>query len=137
MNVKYRSLIIALILNIVLSIVMAFININLGMIVMLIGILVVPILINVIAILVSQRTLGIGSLLIMSLFNLGYYIVSANAIMHNPQFSELASRFSRENDGFYIHMSSNWLAISQLVFIFLLYFVVSFLISKLLTKRVK
>lgn len=136
MNINYKSVLFSLILNIIFSIFMAIININLGLIIMILGILIVPILINVISIKLSKKPYNILTIFIMSIFNIIYYIISAKSILHNPKFFQLASKYSHEENGFYIHMNTNLLSLSQLVFLFLLYFILSFLLGKIFTKKV-
>jgi len=135
LNAKYKSILISFVLNIVCSIMMSIININLGMIVMLLGIIIIPIMINMISICFSKTKYTISLIFIMSIFNLIYYVISAKSIMHNPVFYDIASKYAYEKDGFYTSMNTNLLSLSQLTFLFLLYFVLSYLLAKLFTKR--
>lgn len=137
MNTKYKTLLIALVFNILFSMIMAFININLGLVVMILGIIIVPIVLNIISLLFGKSDGNVVIIFIMVIFNILYYIVSAKSIMNNPKFSILASSYSHEKDGFYVHMNTNLISLSQLIFLFLLYFVMTFLLAKLFIKRGK
>ncbi|WP_114604093.1 Msa family membrane protein [Staphylococcus sp. EZ-P03] len=136
MNLKIKHITVALILNFICSILMAIININLGLIVMIIGMIVVPLLINTFSFIVGQGNRSILNVFIMSIFNLIYYIITSNSVMHNTKFKEVLAKYSYEKGDFFIHLNANLTALSQLIFIFLFYFVISFLIMKLFRKSV-
>lgn len=96
MNLKIKHITVALILNFICSILMAIININLGLIVMIIGMIVVPLLINTFSFIVGQGNRSILNVFIMSIFNLIYYIITSNSVMHNTKFKEVLAKYSYE-----------------------------------------
>ncbi|WP_425319121.1 Msa family membrane protein [Staphylococcus lutrae] len=113
---------------------MGIININLGLFVMIIGVIIIPVMINIICFKLSNEPYKIKTIFLMTLFNVFYYVIVSKSIMSNSKFYEIASRYSHEENGFYIHMNTNLLSLSQLVFISLLYFVLSFLLIRIFRK---
>src|SRR5699024_2275324 len=114
---------------------MSIININLGLIVMLLGIIIIPIMINMISICFSKTKYTISLIFIMSIFNIFHYVISGISIIHNPVFYDIDLEYVYEKDVFYTSIYTNLLLLSQLTFLFLLYFVLSYLLAKLFTKR--
>ncbi|HGH0883573.1 TPA: Msa family membrane protein, partial [Staphylococcus pseudintermedius] len=125
---KRKVLLLSLISNILLSIVMSVINVNLGIITMIFGIILIPILLNFTLLCLSNKVYNIASIFFMSFFNLIYYIISAKSIQNNPKFLKLASTYTHQSNGFYVEMNTNLLSFTQIVFIILFYFTLTFLI---------
>ncbi|WP_390524564.1 Msa family membrane protein, partial [Staphylococcus pseudintermedius] len=133
---KRKVLLLSLISNILLSIVMSVINVNLGIITMIFGIILIPILLNFTLLCLSNKVYNIASIFFMSFFNLIYYIISAKSIQNNPKFLKLASTYTHQSNGFYVEMNTNLLSFTQIVFIILFYFTLTFLIMIFFKRRV-
>ncbi|EOD6226918.1 Msa family membrane protein [Staphylococcus pseudintermedius] len=133
---KRKVLLLSLISNILLSIVMSVINVNLGIITMIFGIILIPILLNFTLLCLSNKVYNIASIFFMSFFNLIYYIISAKSIQNNPKFLKLASTHTHQSNGFYVEMNTNLLSFTQIVFIILFYFTLTFLIMIFFKRRV-
>ncbi|MCE5357619.1 Msa family membrane protein [Staphylococcus pseudintermedius] len=119
-----------------LSIVMSVINVNLGIITMIFGIILIPVLLNFTLLCLSNKVYNIASIFFMSFFNLIYYIISAKSIQNNPKFLKLASTYTHQSNGFYVEMNTNLLSFTQIVFIILFYFTLTFLIMIFFKRRV-
>lgn len=111
---------------------MSLININLGLIFMIIGLLLFPLLSNILSIMICNKMYNLSSLFIMSLFNIIYYCIVSKSIMSNPKFKEISNDFATNNNDFYIEINQNLLTIPQFIFSFLIYFCSTYLISKIL-----
>ncbi|WP_420802191.1 Msa family membrane protein [Staphylococcus pseudintermedius] len=133
---KRKVLLLSLISNILLSIVMSVINVNLGIITMIFGIILIPILLNFTLLCLSNKVYNIASIFFMSFFNLIYYIISAKSIQNNPKFLKLASTYTHQSNGFYVEMNTNLLSFTQIIFIILFYFTLTFLIMIFFKRRV-
>ncbi|WP_394815061.1 Msa family membrane protein, partial [Staphylococcus pseudintermedius] len=133
---KRKVLLLSLISNILLSIVMSVINVNLGIITMIFGIILIPVLLNFTLLCLSNKVYNIASIFFMSFFNLIYYIISAKSIQNNPKFLKLASTYTHQSNGFYVEMNTNLLSFTQIVFIILFYFTLTFLIMIFFKRRV-
>ncbi|MGK4876767.1 Msa family membrane protein [Staphylococcus pseudintermedius] len=133
---KRKVLLLSLISNILLSIVMSVINVNLGIITMIFGIILIPILLNFTLLCLSNKVYNIASIFFMSFFNLIYYIISAKSIQNNPKFLKLASTYTHQSNGFYVEMNTNLLSFTQIVFIILFYFTLTFLVMIFFKRRV-
>ncbi|MGS4151344.1 Msa family membrane protein [Staphylococcus pseudintermedius] len=133
---KRKVLLLSLISNILLSIVMSVINVNLGIITMIFGIILIPILLNFTLLCLSNKVYNIASIFFMSFFNLIYYIISAKSIQNNPKFLKLASTYTHQSNGFYVEMNTNLLSFTQIVFIILFYSTLTFLIMIFFKRRV-
>ncbi|MGO4028301.1 Msa family membrane protein [Staphylococcus pseudintermedius] len=133
---KRKVLLLSLISNILLSIVMSVINVNLGIITMIFGIILIPILLNFTLLCLSNKVYNIASIFFMSFFSLIYYIISAKSIQNNPKFLKLASTHTHQSNGFYVEMNTNLLSFTQIVFIILFYFTLTFLIMIFFKRRV-
>ncbi|WP_394852577.1 Msa family membrane protein [Staphylococcus pseudintermedius] len=133
---KRKVLLLSLISNILLSIVMSVINVNLGIITVIFGIILIPILLNFTLLCLSNKVYNIASIFFMSFFNLIYYIISAKSIQNNPKFLKLASTYTHQSNGFYVEMNTNLLSFTQIVFIILFYFTLTFLIMIFFKRRV-
>ncbi|MGS4169107.1 Msa family membrane protein [Staphylococcus pseudintermedius] len=133
---KRKVLLLSLISNILLSIVMSVINVNLGIITMIFGIILIPVLLNFTLLCLSNKVYNIASIFFMSFFNLIYYLISAKSIQNNPKFLKLASTYTHQSNGFYVEMNTNLLSFTQIVFIILFYFTLTFLIMIFFKRRV-
>ncbi|HGH5527955.1 TPA: Msa family membrane protein [Staphylococcus pseudintermedius] len=133
---KRKVLLLSLISNILLSIVMSVINVNLGIITMIFGIILIPVLLNFTLLCLSNKVYNIASIFFMSFFKLIYYIISAKSIQNNPKFLKLASTYTHQSNGFYVEMNTNLLSFTQIVFIILFYFTLTFLIMIFFKRRV-
>ncbi|EOB0812484.1 TPA: Msa family membrane protein [Staphylococcus pseudintermedius] len=133
---KRKVLLLSLISNILLSIVMSVINVNLGIITMIFGIILIPVLLNFTLLCLSNKVYNIASIFFMSFFNLIYYIISAKSIQNNPKFLKLASTYTHQSNGFYVEMNTNLLSFTQIVFIILFYFTLTFLVMIFFKRRV-
>ncbi len=128
------NIIFSFILNLVFSFIMSLINVNLGLIFMILGLLIFPLLSNILSIIFSKNTYNLVSLFIMSLFNILYYYIVSNSIMSNPKFKEISDDFTTEKNDFYIEINQNLLTIPQFIFSFLIYFCLTYLILKIFFK---
>lgn len=126
------NIIFSFILNLVFSFIMSLINVNLGLIFMILGLLIFPLLSNILSIIFSKNTYNLVSLFIMALFNILYYYIVSNSIMSNPKFKEISDDFTTKKNDFYIEINQNLLTIPQFIFSFLIYFCSTYLISKIL-----
>ncbi|MCE5547886.1 Msa family membrane protein [Staphylococcus pseudintermedius] len=133
---KRKVLLLSLISNILLSIVMSVINVNLGIITMIFGIILIPVLLNFTLLCLSNKVYNIASIFFMSFFNLIYYIISAKSIQNNPKFLKLASTYTHQSNGFYVEINTNLLSFTQIVFIILFYFTLTFLVMIFFKRRV-
>lgn len=88
------NIIFSFILNLVFSFIMSLINVNLGLIFMILGLLIFPLLSNILSIIFSKNTYSLVSLFIMALFNILYYYIVSNSIMSNPKFKEISDDFT-------------------------------------------
>lgn len=128
------NIILSFILNLVFSFIMSLINVNLGLIFMILGLLIFPLLSNILSIIFSKNTYNLVSLFIMALFNILYYYIVSNSIMSNPKFKEISDDFTTEKNDFYIEINQNLLTIPQFIFSFLIYFCLTYLILKIFFK---
>lgn len=128
------NIIFSFILNLVFSFIMSLINVNLGVIFMILGLLIFPLLSNILSIIFSKNTYNLVSLFIMALFNILYYYIVSNSIMSNPKFKEISDDFTTEKNDFYIEINQNLLTIPQFIFSFLIYFCLTYLILKIFFK---
>ncbi|WP_206748582.1 hypothetical protein, partial [Staphylococcus equorum] len=94
------NIIFSFILNLVFSFIMSLINVNLGLIFMILGLLIFPLLSNILSIIFSKNTYNLVSLFIMALFNILYYYIVSNSIMSNPKFKEISDDFTTEKNDF-------------------------------------
>ncbi|WP_281190862.1 Msa family membrane protein [Staphylococcus schleiferi] len=137
MKMNYKAALFALFLNILFSILMFILKFNIGLMIMAFTIILVPVLINILSLFMSKESYNILTLLTMSVFNIAYYVTSANTILNNSHFQIFACHYSYETNGSIMNLKEHSLSIPHLIVFFLLYFVLSLLCAKIYSKSLK
>ncbi|WP_436855984.1 Msa family membrane protein [Staphylococcus caeli] len=134
MKLNIRSIIISFILNLIIALFLALLNINLGLILIITLLMLFPILANSLSLFFSHKYYSIYTIFIMSFFNTILYLIVANSIMKNPKFETIVNNFSTEKNEFYIRLNQDLVNLQQLFFTFLIYFCLTFLVFKFISR---